>query len=301
MVRGRMVRVFVAIAALSLALVGIGSSAGIPVPGAVSAADASVQEGTPTAAPVLNIPDRNTVPDGGRPQAEIPKDEATTIWDLPAGTLITNPVSGREEIIDPGVAGQAVLFGDSQAGGAKGVRPADTWVERGLAARGYKVRFVGAGGTGFVASTVKDANYPDAVTSGRLTLPYGKPALVVFQGGGNDAAQGATDAQITANAERLLRELKASYPTSEFLIIGTLGRGGAASGDRRGQVDSVLAGFAKGNGIQFISPRDWLTRYGVGNKMADGVHLTAAGHEELSKALASELKSLGLQAPALTG
>ena len=298
MVRGRILRAAVAVAALSLVLVGIGPGTGMPVPGAVSEADASVQERSPTPAPVASIPDRNAVPDGGRAQA--PRDEVGTPWDLPAGTLIMNPVSGREEIIDPGVAGQAVLFGDSQSAGAQGVQAAQTWVEMGLSSQGYKVNFMGHGGIGFVAKTSTAANYPEALESGKVTVPFGNPALVVVQGGGNDAGSGATDAQIVANAERLLRELKASYPTSEFLMIGTLGRGGAASGGRRGQVDSVLAGFAKGNGILFISPRDWLTRYGVSKKMADGVHLTASGHQELAKVLASELKTLRLQAPART-
>ena len=272
--------------------------AGLPVSGStvpgVEVAPSSSP--APLATPVGVLPERNPVPDGGR--AKVPGDsgEATTVWDLPAGTRYLNPVSGRKEFIDPSIARSAVLIGDSQSAGAQGVKGSDTWVEMGLAARGYKVCFMGAGGTGFVAATSIAANYPDAVESGKMVLPYGNPALVVVQGGGNDAAQGKNDALILANAARLLRDLKTSYPTSKFLFIGTLARGNQADG-RRTQVDALLAGFAQRNGIEFISAGDWLTRYGVTHKMADGVHLTASGHKDLSHVLAGKLKALNLAGP----
>lgn len=37
----------------------------------------------------------------------------------------------------------------------------------------------------------------------------------------------------------------------------------------------------------------------VPTMMADGVHLTASGHQDLAKVLTSELKALGFQAPTL--
>jgi acyl-CoA thioesterase-1 len=121
---------------------------------------------------------------------------------------------------------------------------------------------------------------------------------VVVEGGGNDAGTGAKDAQILANAARLLKDLKASYPTSRFLLIGTLAKGAAYGGGRRTQVDSLLAGFAARNGLAFVSTGDWLTRYAVTGKMADGVHLAAAGHQILTSALVAQLKALGLDGPA---
>ncbi|SED85647.1 Lysophospholipase L1 [Arthrobacter alpinus] len=298
MVRGSILRVLVTVAAISVGVVGMGPSGALPRTGGISIADAA-PEATPTASAAPTIADRNAVPDGGRAQAGDPKDEVTTIWDLPAGSLILNPVSGRQEVIDPEIARSAVLIGDSQSAGALGVKPADTWVERGLSARGYKVQFMGAGGIGFTATTSWASNYPDSLESGKMILPYGNPALVVVQGGGNDASAGASDAAILSNAERLLRALKASYPESKFLFIGTLARGNHAGG-RRTEVDTLLAGFAQRNGVPFVSAGDWLTRYGMTNKMADGVHLTASGHKELSQVLASELKALGLQGPNLT-
>lgn len=234
---------------------------------------------------------------GGATGRQSPPEEAVSPWDLPTGALYVNPISGRKEIIDPGVTRSAVLIGDSQSAGAAGVKAADTWVGRGLAARGYKVRMIAVGGTGFVSSVADWPNYPDAVESGSAVLPFGNPALVVVQGGGNDASRGVPDAEILSNAARLLADLKVTYPRSKFLFIGTLAKG-SAGGGRRTQVDTLLAGFAQRNGLNFISAGDWVTRYGLGGKMADSVHLNSEGHKVLAGVLSDELTSLGLNGPA---
>lgn len=282
----------------STVLLGLGPGAVVPTAESErAAASVSVPVEVPALPPLpLSYPERNTVPDGGRASVPAVKDEATTVWDLPSGSLVLNPASGRREVINPAVWRTAVLIGDSQSSGAAGIKSAQTWVVHGLAERGYTVDFVGGGGTGFTAASGRRGNYLDALDSGQMILPYGDPALVVVQGGGNDAARGASDAQILANADRLLRELKASYPQAKFLLIGTLARGGR-DGGRRTHVDTLLAGFAKRNGVPFISTGDWITRYGVGNKMADGVHLTASGHGVLSRVLADRLKAMKLQGP----
>lgn len=275
---------------------GPGTPAPSPQPSAASAQSAaqpSVQ--SPATAAVMD-PRAAT----SRPSPPTRQDEFVTVWDLPPGSLVLNPASGRQEVLDPEVARSAVLFGDSQSAGGQGVATGDTWVARGLAAQGYTVRFVGAGGIGFTARTAQSGNYVDSLVSGQIKLPYGNPALVVVQGGGNDAGTGASDAAILANAERLLRELKASYPTSKYLFIGTLARGTPESA-RRTAVDALVGGFAQRNGASFIGAGDWLTRYGVANKMADGVHMNAAGHQDLGRVLATQLERRGLRAPARKG
>ena len=286
-----------------MALLGPGAVPTHPGPQTMEPAPGAFAPDSPAGAAVAPEPviaEKNAVPDGGRAEDSSGPEEAVTVWDLPAGTMVLNPGSGRHEILDQAVARTAVLMGDSQSAGAAGIDGAHTWVAAGLAARGYKVDMVGAPGTGFVAGTPFHANYPDAVASGAVTLPYGNPALVVVQGGGNDAALGASDAQILDNAQRLLRELKASYPSSEFLFIGTLSRANAASW-RRVQIDALLGEFARGNGVRFISAGDWITRYGLERKMADGVHLNAAGHGVLTAILAGRLKAMGLAAPGWRG
>ncbi len=280
----------------AVAVVGTVSAPSKPAPLAAAAAHAPTLQAPATLTPNPNIPEHNATPHGGRANKPGDSGEAVTIWDLPAGSVVLNPVSGRHEIIDPTVAISAVLIGDSQAAGAAGVDGAHTWVQSALAARGYKVQFKGAGGTGYVAATPSASNYADAVGSGRVLLPYGNAALVVVQGGGNDAARGTTDEQILTNAQRLLTELKASYPHSEFLLIGTLTREGNES-DRRAQVNALMAGFAHRNGLPFISPAGWISRYGVGNNMADGVHLNLSGHRELSRVLSGKLAELDIGRP----
>ncbi|MDJ0316514.1 MULTISPECIES: SGNH/GDSL hydrolase family protein [Arthrobacter] len=297
MVHGRFARgaVLLLTLAVSLALSSPSSAVQGQAQAELPVLDAVAVEGAAPRAKAPALPEHNAVDDGGRATTPIIKEEQITVWDLPPGSPVFNPVSGRTEVIDPSIARTALLFGDSQAGGASGVTGAETWVQKGLRNSGYKVRFVGAGGIGFVAKTSASANYPDSVESGAVVLPYGNPALVVVQGGGNDAAAKVPDAQVLANAERLLRDLKSSYPVSEFLIVGTLAKGEA--GSRRSHVDALLASFAKRNGVLFLSAGDWVTRYAVTNKMADAVHLNAKGHEVLSKVLVSKLGALQLQIP----
>lgn len=290
---GKLTARLVSALALSIAVVVVGTVAApvAPAPRVAVAAPVDTVE-----VPVPGLPERNPDPEGGRAVGLGDSGDPSTVWDLPAGSQVLNPVSGRQEIIDPSVAVSAVLIGDSQSAGAAGIDGAATWVQTGLAARGYKVDFKGAAGTGYVAHTPFASNYADAVGSSRVLLPHGNAALVVVQGGGNDAAQGASDAQILANAQRLLTELKASYPRSAFLLVGTLtwDHNGA---DRRVQTNELMAGFAHRNGINFISPEGWISQYGLGNKMADGVHMNASGHHALSTVFAGRLAELHLGLP----
>lgn len=212
---------------------------------------------------------------------------------MPPGSVYLNPATGRNEIIVANIKRTAVLIGDSQS------EPEAGWPRQGLAAMGYNVFFCGRGGTGFVAANGKTGNYIDALQRGDWKLPYGSPALVVIQGGGNDAARGATDAQIVANAERLISSLKQRYPGSKFAMIGTLARGINYGGGRRSQVDALLSTVAAKHTIPFVSAGDWLTKYDLAKELADGVHMNSVGHKALGTILAARLKELGLEAPAV--
>ncbi|KIS26517.1 GDSL family lipase [Arthrobacter sp. SPG23] len=209
------------------------------------------------------------------------------------GSVYKNPANGRNEVIVANMRRTAVLIGDSQS------EPEAGWPRQGLAAMGYNVFFCGRGGTGYVASNGKTGNYIDALQRGDWQLPYGSPALVVIEGGGNDAARGATDAQIVANAERLIASLKQRYPGSKFAMIGTLARGINYGGGRRSQVDALLSTVAAKHTIPFISVGDWLTKYNLAKELADGVHMNSVGHKALGTILAGRLKELGLEAPVL--
>lgn len=215
---------------------------------------------------------------------------APSALDLPVGSLYRNPANGRDEVVLADVRHTAVLIGDSQA------MPKDSWPQRGISALGYKLHVVGMGGTGFVASNGKTGNYIDALQRGDWLLPYGDPPLIVVQGGGNDATQKATDAQITSNADRLLAALKKRYPGARLAMIGTLARGAGNGGGRRSEVDALLGRIAAKHAIPFVRTGDWLTRYDAVADLQDGVHMKPSGHAKLGSVLARELTALGLTA-----
>ncbi|SDK55683.1 acyl-CoA thioesterase-1 [Arthrobacter sp. ov407] len=207
---------------------------------------------------------------------------------LPGGAIYRNPANGRNEIIVKDTSNIAVLIGDSQS------EPSFGWPRQGLAAAGYNVFFCGRGGTGYVASNGLTGNYIDALQRGDWKLPYGTPPLVVIEGGGNDAARGASNAQIVANAERLIASIQQRYPAARVLMVGTLARGAHYGGGRRSEVDTLLGQVADRHGLTFVSAGDWLTRYNLTGSMADGVHLNRQGHAALGAVFGQRLESMGL-------
>ncbi|WP_461171938.1 SGNH/GDSL hydrolase family protein [Arthrobacter sp. Z1-9] len=208
---------------------------------------------------------------------------------LRAGFPVLNPANGRLEAVVPDISRTVLLIGDSQS------EPADGWPRRGLAAAGYKVYFCGRGGTGFVSSKGATGNYIDALLHGDWLLPSGTPALIVIQGGGNDAAGGASDSRIAANAARLIAELQGRYPGTRMAMIGTLARGEDHGGGRRSEVDALLGSVAAAHGLAFVSVGDWLTRYGLAEDLSDAVHMNPRGHQRLGVLLEGRLRELGLE------
>lgn len=241
------------------------------------------------AAPVAAAPGEPVAAGSGAKSQLVPEPDPAT---MVPGSVYRNPANGRNEVIVANIRRTAVLIGDSQS------EPEVGWPRQGLAAVGYNVFFCGRGGTGYVAANGKTGNYVDALQRGDWQLPYGSPALVVIEGGGNDAARGATDAQIVVNAERLISSLKQRYPGAKFAMIGTLARGVNYGGGRRSQVDALLGTVAAKHAIPFVSVGDWLTKYNLAKELADGVHMNNVGHKALGALLAARLQELGLEAPA---
>jgi acyl-CoA thioesterase-1 len=206
-----------------------------------------------------------------------------------AGSRILNPANGRFEAVVPDISRTVLLIGDSQS------EPSDGWPRQGLEAAGYKVYYCGRGGTGFVSANGTTGNYIDALRRGDWLLPSGTPALIVIQGGGNDAASGASDSRIAGNAERLIAELEARYPGTRIAMIGTLARGEGTGGGRRTEVDALLGSVAADHNLPFVSVGDWLTRYGVAKDLADAVHMNPNGRRTLGTLLERRLRDLGLE------
>ncbi|RJT79146.1 SGNH/GDSL hydrolase family protein [Arthrobacter cheniae] len=299
-VRKRTSRAAVMALGLNLAVV-----AGFVPPAAANPPDrpSVISAEAPRAVPLLTPPGVS-LPAGPESRATAPRTTGTTTVNAPVtppvvrpqvGSFAKNPATGRREIVVPDVRRTAVLIGDSQAAGP------DTWPQIALRQLGYTVSFAGAGGTGFVANSQHNgaANYYDAFTSNAWVLPHGDPALVVVQGGGNDAANGASDGDILASANALLLGLERTYPTSRLVLIGTLSRSPRDGGGRRAEVDALLRDFATSRGITFVSPGDWLTTHKLKGFLADEVHLTSTGAQKAAVVLEQNLAALKLGAPAV--
>ncbi|WP_423182372.1 SGNH/GDSL hydrolase family protein [Arthrobacter sp. NyZ413] len=256
--------------AAGVVLAGCGQAPDAPSAGDGKQVAPVAPSGSPAAAPV--------------PKKSVPQFDPST---LPMGTLYKNPANNRNEVILGDVRHTAVLIGDSQS------EPPGSWPRTALADLGYKVYSVARGGTGYVAATKAAGNYIDALQRGDWVLPYGAPALIVLEGGGNDASRNASDEQITANANRIIAALKKRYPQTRLAMIGTLARGANAGGGRRTEVDTLLRGIAAKNGTPFFSVGDWITKYQVAGDLMDGVHLNAAGHAKLAGVLAADMAAAG--------
>ena len=228
-------------------------------------------------------------PDVCAPSTPTTPTETSDPASLPPCSIYRNPANGREEVVLEDSGHTALLIGDSQS------EPAVSWPRRALTALGYHVYFCGKGGTGFVAANATTGNYITALSRGDWRLPYGSPPLVVIQGGGNDAGTGASDADITANAERLVNAVHERYPDAALAMIGTLALGSDHGGGRRTEVDALLGTVAAKQGIPFVSVGDWMTRYELLQFTSDRVHLGTEGHRKLWAILGVYLKDMGLQ------
>jgi acyl-CoA thioesterase I len=270
--------------AASVFLTGCGAGTG-QAPGAGVAASSAPRGAAPVAAPPVAAPGE-AVAAGSAVVSDL--GAAVDPSSLPAGALYRNPANGRDEVIVGNIAHTALLIGDSQS------EPQGSWPRRALAGLGYEVFFCGKGGTGYVASNGTTGNYVDALQRGDWHLPYGFPPLVVIEGGGNDAKQGASNEQISANADRLITTVKQRYPGAKLVMVGTLGKGAEHGGARRAEVDALLGTVAADHRIPFVSVGDWLTRYDLEGQLKDSVHMNSEGHRALGAVLSERLTKLGL-------
>ncbi|MDQ0731502.1 SGNH/GDSL hydrolase family protein [Arthrobacter sp. B1I2] len=288
--RSRPARVLARAAVFALTAGVVLAGPGQPVVDLPEDAPAAATESIPPA--LLRAADTPRLDDASR-SLEIDLAEVLHRPALFPGDIYRNPVFGRKEVVLANVRSTAVLIGDSQS------VPDDSWPRRALAGLGYNVHFCGYGGTGFTAANGKIGNYIDALERGDWLLPAGTPGLIVVEGGGNDAAHGASDALISANANRLIQALKARYPTTQIVMVGTLARGAQNGGGRRSQVDGLLGDIAARQKVTFVSAGDWLTKYNLTQHLADAVHMDAEGRRQLGEVLERRFREL--QVPGAPG
>lgn len=179
----------------------------------------------------------------------------------------------------------AVAIGDSIAFG-KGVTPQQAWPALISAAHGWRLTDLAVSGSGFVKPGWNGTTYRQQVdTALRL-----HPQVILLAATRNDREQ--DPAAVTANADRMLRELRERFPKAT--IVGITGVWGS---------DEPPATMTRVDGIVGDAVRDvngtWLD---IGFPLvghpelvqADGIHPNAAGQQVVARTIESKLRPLDL-------
>jgi acyl-CoA thioesterase-1 len=171
-------------------------------------------------------------------------------------------------------SGERVLvIGDSWSAGLGLDRPVGSWPSRLAGA----VHVAGFSGSGFSehASECRGVAFADRAPAALR----GGADLVVVEGGLNDVDQ--PDADIDAGFARLMGELRGE----RVVVVGPASAPSRAAEVPR--VDALLAHLAASYGVGYVRTSGLDLPY-----LADRLHLTAAGHQELGDFVAREIASL---------
>jgi acyl-CoA thioesterase-1 len=187
----------------------------------------------------------------------------------------------------PGDTGtvEAVAIGDSIAFG-KGVTPQEAWPALVSADHGWRLTDLAVSGSGFVKPGWNGTTYRQQVDAA-LRL---QPQVILLAATRNDREQ--DPAAVTANADRMLRELRERFPKAT--IVGITGVWGS---------DQPPATMTRVDGIVGDAVRDvdgtWLD---IGFPLvghpelvqADGIHPNAAGQKVVARTIEAKLRPLDL-------
>ncbi|MFP3465045.1 SGNH/GDSL hydrolase family protein [Leifsonia sp. SIMBA_070] len=199
-------------------------------------------------------------------------------------TALAAPAAGT---VRQGTTGtvDAVAIGDSIAFG-KGVTPEQAWPALVSADHGWRLTDLAVSGSGFVKPGWNGTTYRQQVDAA-LRL---HPQVILLAATRNDREQSLE--AVTANADRMLRELREKFP--DATIIGVTGIWGA---------DAPPATMTHVDGIVGDAVRDvdgtWLD---IGFPLvghpdlvqADGIHPNAAGQKVVARTIESKLRPLNL-------
>ena len=201
-----------------------------------------------------------------------------------SGAGAAAPAAGEFVLPPPG--SQVLVFGDSYTQSTGATCPQTGYAARLAATFGWVADVQGFGGTGFVARGVIDADYLARLSA----LTPTTPALVMVQGGLNDALAGATEEQELTAARAVLDLLARTYPDSQVVVLGP---------PQVQVVDAaVIAGINRAlrrasieHQVPYLNPLGdgWdVQRFTT----ADGLHPDDAGHEHLAARVAAALREL---------
>lgn len=205
-----------------------------------------------------------------RPVAAQPSDVAAPVAGAAAGSTDT---------VD------AVAIGDSIAFG-KGVTPAEAWPALVSAAHGWRLTDLAVSGSGFVKPGWNGSTYRQQVDAA-LRL---HPQVILLAATRNDREQ--DPAAVTANADRMLRELRERFPKAT--IVGITGIWGSDQPPATmTRVDGIVEDAVRGVngtwidiGFPLVGHPELLQK--------DGIHPNAAGQEVVARTIESKLRPLDL-------
>ncbi|NUT38823.1 MAG: SGNH/GDSL hydrolase family protein [Thermoactinospora sp.] len=140
----------------------------------------------------------------------------------------------------------------------------------------------GAGGTGYVNRGRVGRNFQESFEAELAWRPA--PDLVILSGGHNDRRWATL--KVRQAASSLLWAVRGRWPETRIVMVGPLWMGKPPP--KAFAVRDALAEVAEREGVHFVDP---MRRRWTGHVLPDGVHPTAAGHRELARWLAQELKS----------
>jgi len=167
---------------------------------------------------------------------------------------------------------RVAVLGDSYSVGLGLRDPRGSWPTR-LAGR---VEVFGFSGSGFAAGS---SPCPSSSYGVRARGAAEAAEVVVVEGGLNDVDQSGT--AIRAGVRRVLAELRGH----RVLLVGPVAAPSRAG--RVSRVDQVLAAEGARAGVPYLSMLTLRLPY-----LADGLHLTAAGHRRFGDAVARRLVEL---------
>jgi len=211
-----------------------------------------------------------------------------------SATPTARPVAAQSTSVAAPVAGtarqnadpiDAVAIGDSIAFG-KGVTASEAWPAILSASHGWRLTDLAVSGSGFVKPGWNGATYRQQVDAA-LRL---HPQVILLAATRNDRDQ--DPAAVTANADRMLRELREAFPDAS--IVGITGIWGSDQPPATMTHVDEIVGYAVRDvdatwldiGFPLVGHPDLL--------QPDGIHPNAAGQKVVARTIESKLRPLNL-------
>lgn len=203
--------------------------------------------------------------------------------------LVTEPTSDPIAFTLPPSGASVYVIGDSWAAG-QGVDPSESFVNRIAAETGWEISASAQGGTGYRAVLGQSgAPFPTRADD----LPAEQPAMIIVQGGFNDAYSDPNG--ITEAAGETIAALRVRYPESPIIIVGPSANAWPVY-ENLTIVDAQLNDATAGRpGVWHISPLDeaWVTAENVDWFIdAASAHPSADGQKEYANRLLASLQTL---------